>query len=91
VADGGLIEFQGASNPESKPFVIVVVNGEQFGQLTPRDAALMGLRAMEASIEAERDAGFYAYAQEILGLTPEEAGHMLAGVREHREQWEQKP
>lgn len=51
-----LIELQGAVRRDGKPFVIVLTDGEQTGQLSPAEAINFGTRAIQAAIEAERDA-----------------------------------
>jgi hypothetical protein len=56
-------------------------------QLRPAVVTALGLRAIQAAIEAERDAGLVAFYRDI--EAPEEAiGSMLLGMRHHREQFD---
>lgn len=59
---GGLVEFQGCARKDGKPFVITSIDGNPIGQLTPGEATNMGIRAIQAAVESERDAAT------ILGL-----------------------
>lgn len=77
---------------EGKPFVAVLLDGKQIGQVDPSEAVHMGLRTIQSGIEAERDAGFWAF---MLSLddTPgglQAAAAMLAGLREHRGQHDEQ-
>lgn len=75
---------------EGKPFVAVLLDGEQVGQLDPGEAVHLGLRTIQSGIEAERDAGFWSF---MLSLDDTRGGvqaaaAMLAGLREHRGQYD---
>lgn len=56
-------------------------------QFRPSLVTALGLRAVQAAIEAERDAGLVAFMREG-GATDEQIGHMLVGLRTHREQFD---
>ena len=91
--EGGSIETQGACTREGKPFVISIVNGEPFGQLTPREAIEMGTRFIQSAIEAERDAGtLKAMKKYALDSGDDEkaaeqfAASFIMMIREHRDQ-----
>jgi anthranilate phosphoribosyltransferase len=85
-----LIELQGAVRADGKPFVIVLEDGEQTGQLTPGEAVNFGTRAIQAAIEAERDAAL-VIAMKKQGLSTEEVGGLLTMIREHRSQVDPDP
>lgn len=75
---------------EGKPFVAVLLDGEQIGQLDPGEAVHLGLRTIQSGIEAERDAGFWAF---MLSLDDTRGGMqaaaaILTGLREHRAQYD---
>lgn len=56
-------------------------------QFRPSLVTALGLRAVQAAIEAERDAGLVAFMREG-GATDEQVGAMLVGLRGHREQFD---
>lgn len=87
---GDLIELQGAVRLDGKPFVIVLQNGEQTGQLTPGEAVNFGTRAIQAAIEAERDAAT-VLAMKGAGFGEVEAAGMLSLIRDHRSQVDPDP
>jgi len=89
----GLIEFAaGVSGTTREPFVHVTWGNEK-GQLTPAEAMQHGIRAIQAAIEAERDAGFIDWAMSSDGphLELPHAAAMLAGLRDHRSQADPDP
>jgi hypothetical protein len=86
-----LIELQGAARIDGKPFVILLIDGEQKGQLTPAEAVAHGTRAIQAAIEAERDAGFVEFWREEMGRSEEETSALILGMREHRSQSDPDP
>lgn len=91
-----LIELQGCVNPEGKPFVLIVFDGQKIGQLTPAEALNFGIRGIQASIESERDAAVWQCSQEIAkDDSPEErnqyAAAMLTLIREYRGQVDPDP
>lgn len=94
-----LIELQGAVRSDGKPFVIVLTDGEQTGQLTPGEAVAFGTRAIQAAIEAERDAAtvlaMKKYAKDSGEQDEEAAERFAAGflvlIREHRSQVDPDP
>ncbi len=55
--------------------------------MAPDVTTALGLRACQAAIEAERDAGFVAFLRSM-GCGKAEVGGMLVGLREHREQFD---
>lgn len=65
-------------------------------KLSPAMATALGLRAIQAAIESERDAGFIAYLLEEVAVQmdiPEDthkqfAAMMLDGLRRHRQQFD---
>lgn len=91
------ITFEGmVSGISGKPFVkLTVRKGARLVyevKFDPATVTALGLRAVQAAIEAERDAGFVAFlAAESpvgLGLSTEASRHMLRGLRDHREQFD---
>ncbi|WP_297775092.1 hypothetical protein [Mycobacterium sp.] len=80
---GGVFSLHGAVNMRGEPFVITEVNGEPFGQLTPREAMNLGTRAIQAAIEAERDAATLV-AMRKFGIVvvgdPESADRFAASI-----------
>lgn len=56
-------------------------------QLPPDIVTALGLRAIQAAIEAERDAGLIAFMREG-GATDGQVSAMLVGLREHRQQFD---
>jgi hypothetical protein len=85
-----LIELQGAVRRDGKPFVIVLTDGEQTGQMTPGEAVNFGTRAIQAAIEAERDAATVLGIKQI-GLGEREAAALLTMIREYRSQVDPDP
>lgn len=73
---------------EGKPFIALLIDGEQRGQFTPHEIQMFGMRCIQCGIEAERDAGFLKFMLSMddsrEGL--QAAGAMLHGMREHRQQ-----
>lgn len=95
---GGYFELQGAVNRNGKPFVLTSIDGEPFGQLTPAEAINHGVRAIQAGIEAERDAATFAAMTKFArdpADSDEEAARFAAGViaaiRDHRGQVDPDP
>lgn len=82
------LTFDARVTIKGKPFVCVIIDGKEVGQLTPLETKHLGLRVLESGIEAERDAGFLKFMLEMdptsRGLV--HAGAMLRGLREHRQQ-----
>lgn len=86
--------------PDGRPFVQMTSglgdNPVFAVKLSPAMATALGLRAIQAAIEAERDAGFVAYLREEVGpeMKIEEsdrkgfAAVMLNGLRRHRERFD---
>jgi hypothetical protein len=56
-------------------------------QFRPSVATALGLRAVQAAIEAERDAGLIAFMYEN-GAEDKDVAMMLTGLRQHREQFD---
>lgn len=56
-------------------------------KMSPAVATALGLRAVQAAIEAERDAGFVAFLRSI-DIEEGGAAQMLHGLRLHREQFD---
>lgn len=84
------LTFDARCTLEGKPFVAVLVDNEQVGQLDPGEVITLGLRAIQSGIEAERDAAFLTF---MLSLDNSKgglqaAGAMLHGLREHRAQYD---
>lgn len=89
-----MISFQGCVRRDGKPFVIVVFDEKPVSQLSPAEAAAMGMRALQASIEAERDAAVVLASKEMAGTTQEAdriAFGILSMIREHRGQVDPDP
>lgn len=94
----GLIELQGAVRKDGKPFVIVLTDGEQTGQLTPAEAVNFGTRAIQAAIEAERDAATVLAMKKMArdaGESEDESERAAAGmlqvIRGYRSQVDPDP
>lgn len=93
-----LIELQGAVRRDGKPFVIVLEDGEQTGQLTPAEAMNFGTRAIQAAIEAERDAATVLALKKMAADEGESeeaqetaAAGMLQMIRQYRQQVDPDP
>lgn len=56
-------------------------------KMSPAVTTALGLRAAQAAIEAERDAGFVGYLRSI-AVDEQAIGVMLVGLRDHREQFD---
>jgi hypothetical protein len=84
--DGGVFSTHGQVTIEGKPFVVTFVNDEPFGQLSPKEAVALGVRAISAAIEAERDAGLVRFFKERLEMDDVALSAVIAGMREYREQ-----
>lgn len=87
---GGLIELQGCVRIDGKPFVITLVDGKKYGQLTPAEALNHGIRAIQAAVEAERDAATVLGLKKM-GLGEQEIAGFIAMVRDHRGQVDPDP
>lgn len=85
-----LIELHGAARKDGKPFVLVLIDGQKRGQLTPAEAIAHGTRSIQAAIEAERDAGMVK-AMKKAGATDDQIAEMLIGLREERSQADPDP
>lgn len=57
-------------------------------KMPPDIATALGLRAIQAAIESERDAGFISFMLEGLESDDQTASGMLAGLREYRKQFD---
>ena len=84
------LTFDARVTIEGKPFIAVLIDTEQVGQLDPGEAMSLGLRVIQSGIEAERDAGFLNF---MLELDDSEDGFraaatMLDGLRKHRAQFD---
>lgn len=89
--DGGFVlTFDARVTLEGKPFIAILVNDDQVGQLSPGEVQTLGLRAIQSGIEAERDAGFFKFMRSMDGSQQglQAAGAMLAGLRDHRQQFD---
>jgi hypothetical protein len=85
--EGGVFEVHGQVTIEGKPFVLTSIDEKPFGQLTPQESIALGVRAISAGIEAERDAGMIRFLQSI-DFDIEAINAMLTGLREYREQYD---
>lgn len=79
----------GRVTPEGKPFVATYVtdgNGDKIaeGQMTPSESIALGVRSIQAAIEAERDSGMVRWLRET-GAEDEVIGGMIVGMRRHRD------
>lgn len=84
------LTFDARCTSQGKPFVAIILDGKELGQLDPDTCQQLGLRAIQAGIEAERDAGFFKFMR-VLDPSPDglqAAGAMLHGLREHRAQYD---
>lgn len=90
MSEGGLFELQGCVTMEGKPFVLTTIDGKPFGQLTPGEALNHGIRAIQAAVEAERDAAAMLGLQKA-GLDEEAIAGFLVMLREHRGQVDPDP
>lgn len=95
---GGYFELQGAVNVHGKPFVLTSIDGEPFGQLTPAEAINHGVRAIQAGIEAERDAATFVAMTKFAGGEGDDADDakrfaagIIAAIRDHRGQVDPDP
>lgn len=86
--EGGVFSTHGMVTKAGKPFVGTFVNDEPFGQLSPAEGYALGIRAISAAIEAERDAGLVAYLKDVGGMDDEEIAAIIVGMREHRQQYD---
>lgn len=89
-SSGGYVAFQGCVRRDGKPFVKVTIDDDDFGQLTPAEALNMGIRAIQASIEAERDAATILGLKSA-GMDEQSRAAFLVMVREHRGQVDPDP
>lgn len=87
---GGYFELQGCVRIDGKPFVMTTIDGEPFGQLTPAEALNHGIRAVQAAVEAERDAATVLGLKKM-GMGDTEIAGFIAMVREHRGQVDPDP
>jgi hypothetical protein len=87
---GGHFEFQACARIDGKPFVMTLIDGEPFGQLSPAEALNHGIRAIQASVEAERDAATVVGLRKA-GMDDQAIVAFLVMVREHRGQIDPDP
>jgi hypothetical protein len=88
-AIGKVVSTDARATLAGKPFVVVLVNDEEVGQLTPGEAIAMGTRFIQSGIEAERDAGTVAFLTSFEGGMDEQAiAAFIVAMREHRQQAE---
>jgi hypothetical protein len=82
--------FVSAKN--GKPFVQMTcsIGDKQVFQVNmpPDVVTALGLRALQAGIEAERDAGFVKFLREGMEMDPVAVGYMLSGLRDYRQQFD---
>jgi hypothetical protein len=75
-----------------KPFIQMTCaygDNEVFvSKMRPSVATALGLRAIQAAIEAERDAGFVKFVRDGMDMDDRAAGMMLSGLREFRQQFD---
>jgi hypothetical protein len=84
------------SGTTGRPFVTMTCGvGDDISwqtKMPPSVCTALGLRALQAAIESERDAGFVAYVTgEVYKGRPDApaaAGLLLQGLRNHREQFD---
>ena len=92
-AAGESIVFEAqVSARDGRPFVKMTcsVEGQPVfaTQLRPSMATALGLRGVQAAIEAERDAGLIAFLRDELGVPNETLGAVIVGMRDNREQFD---
>jgi hypothetical protein len=85
---GGVFSTHGQVTKEGKPFVATYVDDRPFGQLSPKEAVALGIRAISAAIEAERDAGLIRFLKSDGKLDDHAIGILITGMRDHREQYD---
>lgn len=85
-----LIELQGAVRLDGKPFVIIYLDGKPAGQITPAEALNHGIRAIQASQEAERDAALLL-GMKAAGFDEQTCFGMIKMIRDHRSQVDPDP
>lgn len=90
MSEGGLFELQGAVRGDGKPFVRTSIDGKPFGQLTPGEAINHGIRAIQAAVEAERDAATLLGLRSH-GMDDATIGGMIAMIRKYRGQVDPDP
>lgn len=81
----------GGVNVQGKPFVHIHVDGKPYGQLDPGEAMMLGIRFIQAGIEAERDSSVVRAANEMeenVGEAQGTASAMLTMIRSYRDQWD---
>lgn len=71
-------------NNRGEPFLHVHVDDELVGQWTMEGAREHAVTAMEASIVADLDAGFYRALTGIVGLEPARARNVIHDLANHR-------
>lgn len=84
------MEFQGCVRLDGKPFVVTLLDGDEFGQLTPGEALNMGIRAIQAAQEAERDAAL-VLGMRAAGFDDPTVFGFLKMIRDHRGQVDPDP
>lgn len=85
--EGGVFETHGMVRKDGTPFVRTFINEEPFGELSVKESVALGVRAISAAIEAERDAGLIAFFRKA-DFDDEAINVVLNGVREYREQYD---
>jgi hypothetical protein len=76
---------------DGRPFVKMTcsIDGQPVfaTQLRPSMATALGLRGVQAAIEAERDAGLIAFLR-TLDIGDDQVNGLLIGLRDHRQQFD---
>lgn len=90
------IDTEGMCTVKGKPFVQITarcaVSGksshEHKGQVDPAEAIQLGLRLIQAAIEAERDAGTLKFLTTEAEFDLPHAGVLIEGMRRNRQQFD---
>lgn len=79
-----IIWHQSGINQKGEPFVQLLLGEQIIGQMDPEQARDHARRMLEAAEAAEQDAFLWAWAQEVVGVGPEQAGGLIVGFRKFR-------
>lgn len=78
------LEIEPGVNSKAEPFLAVLIDGKKVGQWTMADAREHVLSALETTVVADLDAGYYRALTGLVGLDQGRARQVVSDLRKHR-------
>lgn len=82
----GPLRIEPGVNRDGEPFLHVHIDDELIGQWTMQGAREHALTALEATIEADLDSGYYRSLAGLVGLEEARARQVIEDLANHREE-----